>query len=87
VVSTRKFGEAMSRTVKDVRAKTKYKRTNHGTPLRGCNCLSCKLGRKQAHGRAAIVKAVSGDRALTRVVLAKGEFEKIPAKIYIGYTW
>lgn len=50
-----------------------------------CKCQACKHGRKYIHRREVEDKA-QGAKARVRQLLRKGEYDKLPQTVAIGYT-
>lgn len=51
-----------------------------------CSCSMCKRGRKCLRNQSMINNAKGGHRRKVKILLKKGEFDKIEEKIRIIYT-
>ena len=51
-----------------------------------CNCRSCRRGRKASRPQAYIKARQGGTRRQVKMMLAKGEWEALPLKVWVGYV-
>lgn len=51
-----------------------------------CQCIQCRHGRKGYRERYRIKHMRSAARSKSRRMLRKGEYEKLPNSVLVGYT-